>query len=44
MRGGGKDQKKMSGKDRKFALGTEDLTVALADQGMVLKKPPYYSS
>lgn len=42
MRGGGKEQKKMSGKDRKFALATEDLAVALADQGMVVKKPPYF--
>jgi hypothetical protein len=44
MRGGGKEQKKVSGKDRKFALTTEDLAVALADQGMVIKKPPYYTN
>jgi hypothetical protein len=44
MRGGGKDQKKVSGKDRTFALATEDLAVALADQGIVVKKPPYYTN
>jgi len=45
MRGGGKDQKsKSSGRDRKYAMTTEDLVVALSDQGVTVKKPPYYAN
>jgi transcription initiation factor TFIID subunit 10 len=44
MRGGGKELKKVSGRDRKFTLASEDLLVALADQGVRLKKPPFYSN
>ena len=29
MRGGGKEQKKVSGRDKKYALGTEDLGMSL---------------
>ena len=36
----GGDSKK--NKDRKFTMTTEDLSQALADQGVTLKKPPYY--
>ena len=53
MRGGGKDKNnagasggggssKKSG-DRKFTMTTEDLAQALGDQGITLRKPPYYS-
>ena len=45
MRGGGKEQKsKSSGRDRKYAMSTEDVVVALSDQGLTVKKPPYFSS
>ena len=45
MRGGGKDQKsKSSGRDRKYAMSAEDIVVALSDQGLTVKKPPYFSS
>ena len=45
MRGGGKDQKsKGSGKDRKYGMTTEDIVVALADQGIAIKKPPYHTN
>lgn len=45
MRGGGKEQKsKSSGRDRKYAMSAEDVVVALADQGLTVKKPPYFSS
>lgn len=45
MRGGGKDEKKKtSGRDRKYAMTTEDLVVALTDQGLTVKKPPYYAN
>ena len=45
MRGGGKDQKsKSSGRDRKYAMTTDDLVVALSDQGVTVKKPPYYAN
>ena len=45
MRGGGKDQKsKSSGRDRKYAMTTEDLVVSLSDQGVTVKKPPYYAN
>jgi len=45
MRGGGKDEKKKaSGRDRKYAMTTEDLVVALSDQGLTVKKPPYYAN
>ena len=30
------------GKDRKHTMTTEDLSQALSDQGIALKKPPYY--
>ena len=30
------------GKDRKHTMTTEDLSQALSDQGITLKKPPYY--
>ena len=38
--GGGK--KAGSSKDRRYVLTLEDLSLALADQGITLKKPPYY--
>jgi len=45
MRGGGRDEKKKSsGRDRKYAMTTEDLVVALSDQGLSVKKPPYFAS
>ena len=45
MRGGGKDLKsKGSGRDRKYAMATEDIIVALSDQGVSVKKPPYYAN
>jgi len=45
MRGGGKEQKsKSSGRDRKYTMSTEDVVVALSDQGLTVKKPPYFSS
>lgn len=44
MRGGGKEMKKVSGRDRKFALTSEDLLVALTDQGIRVKKPPFYAN
>ena len=45
MRGGGKDLKsKGSGRDRKYAMTTEDIIVALSDQGVAVKKPPYYAN
>lgn len=45
MRGGGKDQKsKSSGRDRKYAMTNEDVIVALADQGVSIRKPPYYAN
>jgi len=44
MRGGGKEQKKVSGRDKKFALATEDVAVALSDQGITVKKPQYYTN
>jgi len=45
MRGGGKDQKsKSSGRDRKYAMTNEDVIVALADQGVTIRKPPYYAN
>lgn len=45
MRGGGKDQKsKSSGRDRKYAMSNEDVIVALADQGVSIRKPPYYAN
>ena len=45
MRGGGKEQKsKSSGRDRKYAMSSEDVVVALSDQGLTVKKPPYFSS
>jgi len=44
MRGGGKEMKKVTGRDRKFALTSEDLLVALTDQGIRMKKPPFYAN
>lgn len=45
MRGGGKEQKsKSSGRDRKYAMSADDVVVALSDQGLTVKKPPYFSS
>merc|ERR1719411_285683 len=45
MRGGGKEQKsKSSGRDRKYAMSSEDVVVALSDQGLTVKKPPYYAN
>lgn len=40
MRGAGVTNKK--NKDRKYVLSNEDLGAALADQGITLKKPPYF--
>jgi hypothetical protein len=34
---------KSKSKDRKFVMTTDDLTQALAEQGLVLKKPPYFT-
>ena len=34
----------VSGRDRKFALTSEDLLVALTDQGIRVKKPPFYAN
>jgi len=42
MRGGGKEQKKLSARDKKYNLQTEDLAEALKDQGITVKKPAYY--
>jgi len=45
MRGGGKEQKsKSSGRDRKYAMSSEDVVVALSDQGLTVKKPPYFTN
>ena len=45
MRGGGKEQKsKSSGRDRKYAMSSEDVVVALSDQGLTVKKPPYFAN
>jgi len=45
MRGGGRDHKsKNSGRDRKYAMTNEDIIVALSDQGVAIKKPPYYAN
>ncbi len=41
MRGAGQQLSKKP-KDRKNTLTSEDLALALADQGITLKKPPYY--
>eukprot|EP00095_Tigriopus_kingsejongensis_P011289 snap_masked-scaffold14_size734282-processed-gene-2.4 protein:Tk11289 transcript:snap_masked-scaffold14_size734282-processed-gene-2.4-mRNA-1 annotation:"transcription initiation factor tfiid subunit 10-like protein" len=40
MRGASQTNKK--GKERKLVLTNEDLAQALSDQGVTLKKPPYY--
>ena len=37
----GKMSKKNS-KDRKLVMTTEDLSSALGEQGVTVKKPPYY--
>ena len=39
--GGGKKPNNPNEK-KKFVMTTEDLSLALADQGVTLKKPPYY--
>ena len=44
MRGGGKDQKSKGSRDRKYAMTADDLVVALADQGVSVKKPPYHTN
>jgi transcription initiation factor TFIID subunit 10 len=41
MRGAGQAASKKT-KDRKFTLTSEDLSQALSDHGITLKKPPYY--
>ncbi len=41
MRGAGQQISKKS-KDRRYVLTLEDLSLALSDQGITLKKPPYY--
>jgi len=44
MRGGGKEQKKLNTKDKKYTMTTEDLAMALGEQGVTVKKPPYYTN
>ena len=34
---------KSKSKDRKFVMTTDDLTQALSEQGITLKKPPYFT-
>ena len=34
---------KSKSKDRKFVMTTDDLSQALSEQGIVLKKPPYFT-
>ena len=43
MRGGGKVTKKNS-KDKKYTMTNEDLAMALGEQGITVKKPPYYTN
>ncbi|TRY64312.1 hypothetical protein TCAL_01844 [Tigriopus californicus] len=40
MRGAGQTNKK--NKDRKYVLTNDDLAQAMSDQGITLKKPPYF--
>ena len=42
MRNAGQSASSKKGKDRKHTMTTEDLSQALSDQGITLKKPPYY--
>jgi len=39
---GGGSKKAPAANERRFVLTVDDLALALADQGITLKKPPYY--
>eukprot|EP00096_Caligus_rogercresseyi_P010554 TRINITY_DN389_c1_g11_i1.p1 TRINITY_DN389_c1_g11~~TRINITY_DN389_c1_g11_i1.p1 ORF type:complete len:137 (-),score=56.46 TRINITY_DN389_c1_g11_i1:252-662(-) len=41
--GGGKEKHGKKGGDRRYTMTVEDLGLALGDQGIVIRKPPYYA-
>ena len=43
MRSAGQTIKNNKSKDRKFVMTMEDLGQALGNQGVTVKKPPYYT-
>ena len=43
MRSAGQTIKNSKNKDRKFVMSMEDLGQALGNQGVTVKKPPYYT-
>ena len=43
MRNAGQTIKNNKNKDRKFVMTMEDLGQALGNQGVTVKKPPYYT-